>query len=115
MRSRSGGAILKIFMAKGREPNMKRISLIRSLCACLCAGLLAGSCTAYAAGMQEQARTVRVPVPYAMERQDEGPSLYLSERAGLPAQAPGGGGARCAAANPARQRPLAAGIGRACV
>ena len=111
MRSRSGGAILKIFMAKGREPNMKRSSLIRSLCACLCAGLLAGSCTAYAAGMQEQARTV----PYAMERQDEGPSLYLSERAGLPAQAPGGGGARCAAANPARQRPLAAGIGRACV
>lgn len=57
MRSRSGGAILKIFMAKGREPNMKRSSLIRSLCACLCAGLLAGSCTAYAAGMQEQART----------------------------------------------------------
>lgn len=49
MRSRSGGAILKIFMAKGREPNMKRSSLIRSLCACLCAGLLAGSCTAYAA------------------------------------------------------------------
>ena len=79
------------------------------------AALLAGSCTAYAAGMQEQARTVRVPVPYAMEGQDEGPSVYLSERAGLPAQAPGGGGARCAAANPARQRPLAAGIGRACV
>ena len=34
------------------------------------AALLAGSCTAYAAGMQEQARTVRVPVPYAMEGQD---------------------------------------------
>lgn len=80
MRSRSGGAILKIFMAKGREPNMKRSSLIRSLCACLCVGLLAGFCVSYAAGMQEQARTVRVPVPYAMEGQDEGPYTYLSGR-----------------------------------
>lgn len=67
-------------MGKGREPNIKRSSLIRSLCACLCVGLLAGFCVSYAAGMQEQARTRPRAVPYAMEGQDEGPYTYLSGR-----------------------------------
>lgn len=78
------------------------------------AALLAGFCVSYAAGMQEQARTRPRARPLCDGGAGRG-TLYLSERAALPAQAPGGGGARCAAANPARQRPLAAGIGRACV